>query len=82
MQLYDIHAKLYDGLPDGAIINVCELSTDDARIVSDNLVEVARALGHTELALEAAINGDAYYIDRELSARFRALIAEHGVEQP
>ena len=82
MQLYDLHALLYNDLPEGTIINVCELSTDDARLVSANLIEVARALGHTELALEAANDGDAYFIDRELSARFRALIAEYGVETP
>lgn len=82
MQLYDLHAKLYEGLPEGTVINVCELSNDDARIVSTNLVEVARALGHTGEYLEAAQEGDAWYINNALKARFQALIAEHGVEEP
>jgi hypothetical protein len=82
MQLYDLHAMLYGGLPEGTIINVCELSDDDARLVSSNIVKVAQALGHTGEKLEAAQEGDVWYINADLSGRFQALIAEYGVEQP
>lgn len=82
MHLYDIHARLYAGLPEGTIINICELSDDDARLVSDNAVQVAQALGHTGDKLTAAQEGDTWHIDAELTRRFRAMIAEFGVEQP
>jgi hypothetical protein len=82
MKLYDIHAKLYEGMPEGTIINICDLSDNDARLVSDNAGAVARALGHTGEQLEAAQSGDAWYIDADLTRRFQSLIAEHGVEQP
>lgn len=80
MQLYDLHAKLYDGLPDGTIINICELSSDDARLVSDNAEAVARALGHEGDKLEAAQEGDTWYINADLTHRFQALIVEYGVD--
>lgn len=82
MQLYDIHAKLYEGLPEGTIIHICEPGPEDARIVSDNLAEVAQALGLSGEELEAAQEGDHWRIDRMLSFRFQMLIAEYGVEEP
>lgn len=81
MKLYDLHAKLYDGMPEGTIINVCELSNDDARLASDNVVAVAQALGHTGEYLEAAQQGDTYYINNALTSRFQSLIAEHGIDE-
>jgi len=80
MQLQDLHAKLYDGMPEGTIINICELSTDDARLVSKNTVGVAQALGHTGEYLEAAREGDTYYINNALTSKFQSLIAEYGVD--
>jgi hypothetical protein len=81
MQLYDLHAKLYEGMPEGTIINVCELSNDDARLVSANLTEVAQVLGHTGEKMEAAQEGDTWHINADLTSRFQALIAGHGVEE-
>jgi len=78
MQIHELHAMLYDNMPEGTIINVCELSSDDARLVSDNAALVARALGHTGERLEAALEDDVGYINDDLTARFRALIAEYG----
>lgn len=80
MQIYDLHAKLYDGMPEGTVIYVAETSGDDARLMSDNTAEVAQALGHTGEELEAAQEGDTWYINAELTARFQALIAEHGID--
>lgn len=81
MQLQELHAKLYDGMPGGTIINICELSTDDARLVSANVVEVAQALGHTGEYLEAAQEGDLWYVNSALTSRFQALITEYGIEE-
>ena len=69
-------------MPEGTIINVCELSNDDARLVSTNQVEVAQALGHNGEQMEAAREGDTWYINADLTSRFQALIAEYGVGQP
>lgn len=81
MQLHDIHSKLYEEMPEGTIINVCERSTDDARLVSDNTVEVAVALGHDGEKLEAAQEGDTHHIDIELTRRFQALLTKYGAEE-
>lgn len=80
MQLYDLHSRLYEGMPEGTIINICELSNDDARLVSANTIEVAQALGHTGEYLEAAREGDTYYVNNALTSRFQALIAKYGVD--
>ena len=71
------HAALYADLyaefpmfPRNAVINVCELSTDDARLVSGDVAAVAAVLG------VSAEDGDTWNIDAMLTARFRALLAE------
>lgn len=81
MKLEDIHATLYGGMPEGTIINICEMSDDEARLVSDNSAAVAQALGHTGDALEAAHDGDTWYINEALTAHFQSLLAEHGVSE-
>ena len=80
MQLHELHTKLYDGMPEGTVINICELAENDARLVSNNVLAVAQAHNLDSVALEAAAEGDAWYVNQELSKRFQALIAEYGVE--
>ena len=80
MQLHELHTKLYDGIPEGTVINICELAENDARLVSNNVLAVAQALNLDSAALDAAAEGDAWYVNQELSKRFQALIAEYGVE--
>lgn len=80
MQLHELHAKLYNGMPEGTVINICELAENDARLVSNNALAVAQALNLDGAALEAAAEGDAWYVNQKLSERFQALIAEYGVE--
>lgn len=80
MQLHELHTKLYDGMPEGTVINICELAENDARLVSNNVLAVAQALNLDSAALEAAAENDAWYVNQELSKRFQALIAEYGVE--
>ena len=74
MQLHELHTKLYDGMPEGTVINICELAENDARLVSNNVLAVAQALNLDSAALEAAAEGDAWYVNQELSKRFQALI--------
>ena len=76
MQLHELHAKLYNGMPEGTVINICELAENDARLVSNNVLAVAQALNLDSAALEAAAEGDAWYVNQKLSERFQALIAE------
>jgi len=80
MQLHELHTKLYNGMPEGTVINICELAENDARLVSNNVLAVAQALNLDSAALEAAAENDAWYVNQELSKRFQALIAEYGVE--
>lgn len=79
--LYELHAELYEGMPEGTVINVCEMSSDDARLVSENILEVAQALGHTHHRLEAAQEGDTHYINQDLTARFQVLLATYEIEE-
>lgn len=67
-------------MPEGTVINICELAENDARLVSNNVLAVAQALNLDSAALEAAAENDAWYVNQELSKRFQALIAEYGVE--
>lgn len=77
LPLHELHAKLYDTMPVDTEIHVWGLN--DVQLVSKNLVEVAQALGHTGGALEAAQEGDAWYINRDLVKQLETLVDEFGI---
>lgn len=69
--------KLAAHLLNEIVIDVLCLSDDDARLVSGNATLVAVALGHSWDKVKAAYEGDTFYIDLDLSKRFKRLLEDN-----